>query len=376
MKISIVIPALNEEDVIESTIKEIPVEELKNIGFDTEIIVVDNNSTDNTAEIARKSGAMVVRESEKGYGNAYLKGFKESTGDIIVMGDADGTYPLRKIPEFVKKITEENADFVIGSRLKGNIHKGAMPFLHRYIGNPVLTGILNLLFRTGISDAHCGMRAFKREVLEKMNLKTPGMEFASEMVIEASRKNLNIKEIPIEYFPRKGGKAKLHSFHDGWRHLRFMILYKPVPFLLIPGLSLFLLGLTLMVSLILQGSVHRLHSFIFGGIITIIGFQIISTGVYLKVYGVIHGVGNKEGLTRKFLDYHSLEIELFSGILLFIIGLLLGLNVVYKWASTGFGNLSEIESALISLVTASLGLQIIFLALFISVLLLNWDVRE
>ncbi len=292
------------------------------------------------------------------------------------MGDADGTYPFKEIPKFVRKITEEGADFVMGSRLKGKIHKGAMRPLHRYIGNPLLTGILNLLFRTGISDAHCGMRAFTREALKKMDLKTEGMEFASEMVIEASRKKLNIKEIPIDYFPRKGGKAKLHSFQDGWRHLRFMILYKPVPFLLIPGLSLFLLGLTLMVSLILQGPVHRLHSFIFGGVITIIGFQIISTGVYLKVYGVIHGVGNKEGLTRKFLDYHSLEIELFSGILLFIIGLLLGLNVVYKWASTGFGGLFEIESAMVSLVMASIGLQVIFLALFVSVLLLNWNVRE
>ncbi len=376
MKISVVIPALNEEDVIESTINEIPIKELRDIGFDVEIIVVDNNSTDNTVDIVRKVGAKVVREPEKGYGNAYLRGLNESTGDIIVMGDADGTYPFKEIPKFVRKITEEGADFVMGSRLKGRIHKGAMRPLHRYIGNPLLTGILNLLFRAGISDAHCGMRAFTREALKKMNLKTEGMEFASEMVIEASRKKLNIKEIPIDYFPRKGGKAKLQSFHDGWRHLRFMILYKPTPFLLIPGFILFLLGLAFMTSLMLQGPIHRLHSFIFGGVVTIMGFQVISAGVYLKVYGVIHGVGNKRGLTRKFLDYHSLEIELLFGVLLFLVGLILGLNIVYGWASTGFGSLSEIEIAVVSLVMASVGLQVIFLALFISVLLLNWDVRE
>jgi len=376
MKISVIIPALNEEDVIESTIREIPIDELKKCGFDTEIIVIDNNSTDKTAEIAKKAGAIVIKEPKIGYGNAYLRGFRESTGDIIVMGDADGTYPLKDIPKFVEKIIKENADFVIGSRFRGRIHKGAMPFLHRYIGNPLLTTILNILFGTGISDAHCGMRVFTRDALKKMNLKTPGMEFASEMIIEASQKKLNIKEIPIEYYPRRGGEAKLHSFRDGWRHLRFMILYKPIPFLLIPGVILFLLGLTLMVSLLLQGAVHRLHSFIFGGVITIIGFQIISTGIYLKVYGIIHGVGNRKGLTRKFLDYHSLEIELFLGIFLFITGLLIGLNILYKWASTGFGNLSEIENAMISLVMASIGLQIIFLALFISVLLLNWSGDE
>ncbi|MCK4491519.1 MAG: glycosyltransferase family 2 protein [Candidatus Altiarchaeales archaeon] len=376
MKISVVIPALNEEDVIESTINEIPIKELRDIGFDVEIIVVDNNSTDNTADIVRKVGAKVVREPEKGYGNAYLRGLNESTGDIIVMGDADGTYPFKEIPKFVRKITEEGADFVMGSRLKGKIHEGAMRPLHRYIGNPLLTGILNLLFRAGISDAHCGMRAFTREALKKMNLKTEGMEFASEMVIEASRKKLNIKEIPIDYFPRKGGEAKLHSFQDGWRHLRFMILYKPIIFLLSPGLLLFLLGVTLMVSLLLQGPVHRLHSLIFGGFMTIISLQVVSTGIYLKVYGVIHGVGDKKGLTSKFLNYHSLEIELFLGILLFLGGLILGLDVLYAWASTGFGSLSEVETAVISLVMASVGLQIIFLALFISVLLLNWDVRE
>ncbi len=376
MKISVVIPALDEEDVIKSTIEDLPVEELGDRGFDVEVIVVDNNSTDKTAEAARKAGVKVVHEEKRGYGNAYLRGFRESTGDIIVMGDADGTYPLRDMPEFIEEITGGNADLVIGSRLRGRIHEEAMPWLHRYVGNPLLTGVLNLLFGTGISDAHCGMRAFSRGALERMDLKTPGMEFASEMVIEASRKKLKIKEIPVDYYPRRGGRVKLNSFQDGWRHVRFMLLYKPVPFFLLPGLVLFLLGLFILGYLLSQGTVYRFHSLILAGFLSVIGFQLLSTGLYFKVYGLIHGVGNPGGYTRKLLNYHSLEVELFFGFVLFVSGLALGSTVVYKWASTGFGGLSEFTTALASLVLASIGLQVILIALFISVLLLNWGSRD
>ena len=226
MKVSFVIPALNEEGIVGKTIKSIPVEEIKEAGYEVEIIVINNNSTDNTEQEAREAGATVFLEMNRGYGNAYKRGFKEATGDIFVMGDADGTYPLEQSLNFINYIVEDGSDFVIGSRFKGSIEKGAMPALHQYIGNPMLTKMLNILFHADYSDTHCGMRAFTREAYEKMELKSPGMEFAIEMVIEAVENNLNIKEVPISYRKRGGGEAKLSSFDDGWRHIKYMLTRK------------------------------------------------------------------------------------------------------------------------------------------------------
>ena len=226
MKISFVIPALNEEGIVGKTIRSIPTEEIKEAGYEVEIIVVNNNSTDNTEQEARDAGATVFLEMNRGYGNAYKRGFKEATGDIFVMGDADGTYPLEQSLNFINYIVEDGSDFVIGSRFKGSIEEGAMPALHQYIGNPMLTKMLNILFHADYSDTHCGMRAFTREAYEKMDLKAPGMEFAIEMVIEAAEKNLNIKEVPISYRKRGGGEAKLSSFDDGWRHIKYMLTRK------------------------------------------------------------------------------------------------------------------------------------------------------
>ena len=223
MKVSFVIPALNEEGIVGKTIKSIPVDEIEEAGYDVEIIVVNNNSTYNTAQEAKDAGATVFLEKNRGYGNAYIRGFKEATGDIIIMGDADGTYPLEQSMDFINYIVDDGSDFVIGSRFKGTIEKGAMPALHQYIGNPLLTKMLNILFNSEYSDTHCGMRAFTKDALHKMNLTAPGMEFAVEMVIEAREKNLNIKEIPISYKKRGGGEAKLSSFTDGWRHVKYML---------------------------------------------------------------------------------------------------------------------------------------------------------
>ena len=223
MKVSFVIPALNEEGIVGKTIKSIPVTEIEEAGYEVEIIVINNNSTDNTEQEAKDAGATVFLETNRGYGNAYKRGFKEATGDIIIMGDADGTYPLEQSMEFINYIVEDNCDFVIGSRFDGSIEEGAMPALHQYIGNPMLTKMLNILFHSDYSDTHCGMRAFTREAIDKLELKAPGMEFAIEMVIEASEKNLKIKEVPIAYRKRGGGEAKLSSFDDGWRHIKYML---------------------------------------------------------------------------------------------------------------------------------------------------------
>ncbi len=317
-------------------------------------------------------GAIVIIPEKKGYGNAYLAGLQYAKGDFIVIADSDGTYDFDEMPKFLAPLIKGDADFVIGNRLGGRILKNAMPWLHRYIGNPILTKILNRLFKIGISDAHCGMRAFTKAAYEKMDLRTGGMEFASEMVVEAARKNLRIKEVPITYYHRSS-PSKLHSFSDGWRHLRFMMLYKPVPFLFIPGLLVFLLGMLLSLTILIQGDVenNHMHSLIFGSILVIIGFQTIATGIYMKAYAAVHGLCEKEGLIKKLLDYHSLEKELILGAALLLIGLALGIKVLLTWISVGFGSLSEIENAVIAMLLAAIGIQTIFSAIFLSVLLLG-----
>lgn len=315
--VSIVMPSMNEESTIRTCIlKAMSFFESK--GLEGEIIVVDN-STDRTAEIARSMGAVVI-PSVRGYGNAYLKGLARTTGEYIAIADADNTYDLNELPKFFDILMQGEADFVIGSRLKGKIKKGAMPWLHQYIGNPLLTWMLNALFGTTISDAHCGMRAFTREALEKMSLKSHGMELASEMVIEAADKGLRIKEVPISYDVRDS-PSKLRSLHDGWRHIRFMMLYRPVSFLLVPGTLFFLVGAALLFTLPRMGNVAetRLHSFILASMLTVIGSQLFATGLYLGAYGHINGLYVKENsFIKKIMDYHSLEVELFAGMVFYL----------------------------------------------------------
>nr|WP_243687913.1 glycosyltransferase family 2 protein [Methanobacterium formicicum] len=274
-----------------------PSKKLNDIGLETEIVVVDNASTDNTSKEASEAGARVVLETNRGYGNAYLRGFKEATGDIMVMGDADGTYPFDEMVEFIQPILKGDAEFVMGSRLKGDIRPGAMPALHKYIGNPFLTWVLNVLFHTGISDAHCGMRAMTKEAWGKLNLKTNGMEFASEMVIEASRQKLRIAEIPITYYPREG-ESKLSSFSDGWRHLRFMMLYRPGPFLLIPGVIALIFGAALTLLVWIQG-ISRMHSLILGGILVLTGYQLLLSWFYFGAFGATYGYSSSSGIKKK-----------------------------------------------------------------------------
>ena len=369
-EVSVVMPSLNEEKTI-----GICIEKVKKVFNENHIngeIIISDNSTDKTAEIAKSLGATVITPEKKGYGNAYLAGLSYAKGDFIVIADSDGTYDLSGMPRFLEPLIKGEADFVIGNRLGGNILKKTMPWHHRYIGNPILTKILNWLFKIEISDAHCGMRAFTKEAYEKMNLRTGGMEFASEMIIEAARKNLKIKEVPITYYPRIA-PSKLHSFSDGWRHLRFMMLYKPIPFLFVPGVLVFLLGVLLSLTILIRGNVEtsHLHSLIFGSILTIIGFQTIATGIYMKAYAAVHGLCEREGFLKKLLDYHSLEKEMIIGAALLLLGLAMGIKVLLTWINVGFGSLSEMENAVIAMVLAAIGIQTIFTAIFLSVLLLE-----
>jgi len=246
-EISVVMPCLNEEETLGECIKKAS-QSMNEHGLSGEIVVCDNGSTDRSAEIGHREGARVVEEKIKGYGSAYHCGIGAARGKYIIMGDADDTYDFREINRFIEPL-RNGYDLVMGSRLKGTILKGAMPWLHRYIGNPFLSWFLNLLFHTGVSDSHCGMRAFTREAYDKMDLKTTGMEYASEMVINSSKAGLKITEVPITYYPR-GGESKLNSFSDGWRHLRFMLLYSPNHLFLVPGMFLLLAGLLLLLVLL------------------------------------------------------------------------------------------------------------------------------
>lgn len=368
--VSIIIPCMNEEKTIGNCIRK-AWSTLKEEGLEGEIIVADN-STDSSREIARSLGATIVIPQRKGYGNAYLEGTRCAQGEYFVFADADDTYDLHEMPGLLKPLLDGSADFVIGSRLKGYIKEGSMPWLHRYLGNPVLTGTLNRLFGTNISDAHCGMRVITKEAYERLDLRSEGMEFASEMIIEIARKKFRIAEVPITYY-RRQTPSKLHSWGDGWRHLRFMMLYNPTPFFYIPGFLLIILGSFMVLSLAMRGNVEttRLHSFILGSMMAIIGTQMITTGGYMKVYGIVHNKIERIGLTAKLLDYHSLESGLLVGIVLFMGGMVLGSSVIIKWISSGYGSLSEVGRAVISMVLTALGIQVILFTLIISIFILD-----
>ena len=367
--VSVILPALDEEQTIGECITKIQ-KVFQDNAINGEIIVADS-STDRTAEIAKSLGAQVIRPEKSGYGNAYLTGFRHARGRYIVMGDADNTYDFLEIPKLLAPL-KNGADFVIGSRFKGTIHKGSMDGLHRYIGNPVLTWMLNFIFHTHYSDTHSGFRAITREALDRLPLTTGGMEFASEMLVMASKERLHIEEVPITYYPRLT-PSKLHSFADGWRHIRFVLLMKPLPFIAVPGFLFSIVGILLMVFFSIKGDIEssHLHTFILGAILVIGGIQVVLSGFLMKTYSVIHGYEKKQGFIEILMKYHSLEIFLVLGFFSIFAGILLGFNIFLRWVSTNFGFLSEISTAIFSLVLIVSGIQIFLFAVFQSMMLLN-----
>ncbi|ADT85097.1 glycosyltransferase family 2 protein [Thermococcus barophilus] len=367
IEVSIVLPTMNEEDAVKAVLPKIK-DVMEKTGISYEIIVVDK-SNDRTPEIAKNLGATVIRQKGKGYGDAYLEGFKHARGKYIIMLDPDGSYDPLDIPRLLGPLLEGKADFVMGTRLKGKIEKGAMPRLHRYIGNPLLTKILNILFKAGISDAHCGMRAIRKDALEKLPLKCKGMEFASEMVIEAAKKKLRIAEVPITYHPRIG-ESKLSSFRDGWRHLRLMLLYSPSHLFLFPGIILALLGIGLLSYTYLVNPI-RLHTMILGSLLTIVGFQIINFGISSKVYAVREGLEEPSRLTKFFMRYSILEEGLIVGGIMFLIGISLGIKIFLEWKASGYGSLFKINEGILVLTLTVLGLQLMFFSFFVSIYMLK-----
>jgi glycosyltransferase involved in cell wall biosynthesis len=365
--VSVVIPCLNEAENIERCVAA-ALEAIETMGVDGEVVVADNDSEDDSAQLAERAGARVVIERRRGYGSAYLAGFAASRGRYIVMADADLTYDFGEIPRFVAEL-ENGAEMVIGDRMD-NIHPGAMPWLHRYVGNPVLTGLLNLFFRTGISDAHCGMRALRREVLARLDLRTTGMEFASEMVIRAAKENLRIAEFPIEYHPR-GGHSKLSSFRDGWRHLRFLLVHSPNHLFIVPGAVLAGLGTLIILfvesGLNLFGRAWGVHAIIGGALLMIVGTQVLALGLCAHAYGT-YFMGEKDPWFDRMRARYRLEHGLLLGSLFMLVGVALATVILVSWLAHGFGSLSYERLAVVAASLLIVGIQIFFSSFLLSIL--------
>ena len=365
--VSVVIPCLNEAGNIEACVA------MARAGLDAggirgEVIVADNGSEDGSAELAERAGAVVVHEQRRGYGSAYLAGFAAARGRYIVMVDADLTYDFKEIPRFVREL-EEGADFVVGDRMD-NIHPGAMPWLHRYVGNPVLTRVLNLFYRTGVKDAHCGMRGLRRDVLTRLDLRSTGMEFASEMVIRASKENLEIRQFPIEYHPR-AGESKLSSFRDGWHHLRFLLVHSPTHLYVIPGALMALLGTLISLTVLLQLSVFGrawdLHTMVGGALLMIVGTQVVGLGLCAHAYGT-YFMAERDPWFDRMRARYRLEHGLMIGGALIVAGLGIAAVIVGIWVDRGFGALSEERLALLAATLLIVGIQIFFSSFLLSIL--------
>jgi glycosyltransferase involved in cell wall biosynthesis len=367
VQVSVVIPCLNEAESIESCVRESQ-RALEAGGYEGEVIVVDNGSTDESASLADAAGAHVVHEARRGYGNAYLAGLAAARGDCIVMIDADLTYDIHELPRFVHEL-EQGGDLVLGDRMEG-IQPGAMPWLHRYVGNPVLTGLLNRLYEADVNDAHCGMRALRREILPELDLRTSGMELASEMVIRAAKVGLEIRQFPIEYRPRQG-ESKLSTWRDGWRHLRFLLVHSPTHLFLIPGAVMLALGALVMISVLAQISVFGrqwdIHAEIGGALLLIVGTQVVALGLCAHAYG-IYFMGEKDSWFQRMRDRYRLEHGLLLGGVITLAGLVLGGVLIGTWIDRGFGELSEQRIAVLAAALFTVGIQVVFTSFLLSIL--------
>ena len=365
--VSVVIPCLNEAESIEECVRS-ALSVLAHHDLPGEVIVADNDSEDESPLLAARAGAIVVHEPQRGYGSAYLAGFAMARGRYILMADADLTYDFEEIPRFVAEL-EKGADMVIGNRMK-NILPGAMPWHHRYIGNPLLSGFLNLLFRTGIDDAHCGMRALRRDKLHQLDLRTTGMEFASEMVIRAAKERLVLAQFSIEYHPR-GGESKLSSFRDGWRHLRFLLVHSPNHLFIIPGTVMAMIGVVAELIVVsgvgLFGRSWGIHALIGGALLAIVGTQVVALGICAHAYAT-YFMNERDRWFDRMRHRFRLEHGLALGGLIMLVGVGIAAFIVIDWIQRGFGRLSYEFLAVVGATLIIVGIQIFFSSFLLSIL--------
>ena len=373
-EISIILPCLNEETGIIFCLAEIK-KTIRDNSLSAEVIVVDNNSHDNSVKLIEEYQVnfpelKLIQETKEGYGFAYLAGLKNSLGKYIFMADSDGTYRFTDLPLFINKL-KQGSDLVVGNRFSKKISRKTMPWINHYIGNPFLSFLVRLFFKVKINDIHCGERAISRDALKKIHLYTGGMEFASEMIIKAAKKNLIISEIPIDYRERIG-ESKLRSLNDGWRHLRFILLYSPLFLFFLPGVLLFLLGIILMAifyfsSPSIFGIQFYIHPMFFFLVMIILGYQLIIFSGFSKIYAITH-LGDSNHLIESLFRHITIEKTGLLGILLAIIGAVIYISIFITWITTDFGAISGIKESIIGLTLLVLGIQTFFSAFMFSIL--------
>jgi glycosyltransferase involved in cell wall biosynthesis len=375
VELSVVMPCLNEAATVGICVKK-AMDALELHGIRGEVIIADNGSTDGSQQIAREFGARVVPVETRGYGSALQSGIAAAHGEFVLMGDADDTYDFSQLNEFVAKL-REGYDLVMGNRFLGKILPGAMPPLHRYLGNPVLTGIGRLFFKSPVGDFHCGLRAFRKDAIEELGLRTLGMEFATEMVVKATTFGLSVTEIPTTLAPdRRDRPPHLRTWRDGWRHLRFLLLYSPRWLFLYPGIALFAAGIVIS-AILLPGPmavgnvVFDVHTLLFAAMAILIGFQSVVFATFTKVFAISEGLLPEDPRLTRMFRYVTLEVGLIAGVLLILAGAgawILGLEY---WRTREFGALDPVKTLRIvipGVVCFTLGFQIILSSFFLSVL--------
>src|ERR1051325_11156763 len=363
---SIVMPCLNEVETLARCIDKAR-RGSEDGGLSAEIIVADNGSTDGSQAVARELGVRVVEVSRKGYGSAVIGGIDAARGRFVIMGDADDSYDFAAIAPLVEKL-RDGYDLVMGNRFEGGIQSGAMVWSHRWIGNPVLTFISRLFFHTPVSDMHCGLRGFRKDSYDRLRLQATGMEFASEMVIKASLQKMRIAEVPVTLSP--DGRSRpphLRTWRDGWRHLRFMLLFSPRWLFLYPGLSVALLPGPLAVG----GIRLDIHSMLIAGFLALLGYQLVLFAVFTKFFAIRVGFHPPHPALQSLFRYMTLEVGLAAGSLLALIGLVTLVVAVASWSAVGFGNLDPdvtMREVIPAVVLTALGTQTVFASFFISIL--------
>ena len=364
LEVSFVLPCLNEAETLEPCIRAAR-KCLADHGYRGEVIVADNGSDDGSREIAERSGARVIRVAERGYGAALMSGFEAARGEVVIMGDADLSYDFEEGARFVEKM-REGYDLVMGSRFKGEIRPGAMPPLHRWLGNPVLSALGRWLFRTSVSDFHCGIRALRRRKYDDLHLRTTGMEFASEMVVKASVLGLRIAEVPATLRP--DGRSRpphLRTWRDGWRHLRFLLTLSPRYTLLVPGLVLMAAGLGLWLFTSFGEDRVRYHTLVVGSLLVLVGSQAVIAAIAARLYALAEELGPPSSLMARPARGFTLERGLIGAGVLALIGATLVGTVLWRWMDSGFGALDPAETlhpVVIGATLLAVGAQTFFLA--------------
>ena len=375
IELSVLMPCLNEAETLATCIKKAQ-KALEDLKVDGEIVVADNGSTDGSPEIAASLGARVVHVAEKGYGSALLGGIKAARGRYIIMGDADDSYDFTNLGPFLEKL-RAGYELVMGNRFKGGIAPNAMPPLHRYLGNPVLTGIGRIFFRSPCGDFHCGLRGFSKAAIQRLDLRTRGMEFASETVVKASLHGLRITEVPTTLsVDGRNRPPHLRSWRDGWRHLRFLLLYSPRWLFLYPGALLMLLGAVvsgwlLVGPRVVDGITFDIHTFLYAAMAIVIGYQTVIFAIFTKVFAITEGLLPEDPRLKTLFTYIKLETGILAGALLLVAGIGLSVYALSFWSATSFGPLdpSRTLRLVIPAVTLiALGLQTVLSSFFLSIL--------